>query len=88
MCNWGLRQTAELENQMISVERVIEYSNLPNERIFETKDNILNKMSSDWPKNGIIKFVDVSLRYSENSEIILNNLNFTIHENVSMFDLL
>lgn len=82
MCNWGLRQTAELENQMTSVERVVEYANLRSERTFETDQNIIDKMPSTWPHKGIIKFNNVSLKYSDTSEYVLRNLNFTVHEKV------
>jgi ATP-binding cassette, subfamily C (CFTR/MRP), member 4 len=85
MCNWGLRQTAELENQMTSVERVIEYANLTSERSLETDEKSLNKMPKHWPQRGLIKFNNVSLKYSDTSEYVLHNLSFVLDEKVCVF---
>lgn len=76
MCQWGMRQTAELENQMTCVERVVEYANQPSEGALETDPKY--KPSVNWPENGAVKFDQLSLRYSENSEPILKDLVFEI----------
>jgi ABC-type multidrug transport system fused ATPase/permease subunit len=80
LCNWGLRQTAELENQMTSVERVLEYTNLPSERSLETSPEILEKLPKTWGNQGAIKFKNVSLKYSNDGDFVLRNLSFDIHE--------
>ncbi|XP_055536637.1 ATP-binding cassette sub-family C member 4-like [Wyeomyia smithii] len=79
MCQWGMRQSAELENQMVSVERVSEYTNLKPEPPLETAPKY--RPQRNWPEEGVIKFVNVDLSYSDDGEKVLKDLSFTIQSN-------
>ncbi|XP_052748998.1 probable multidrug resistance-associated protein lethal(2)03659 [Galleria mellonella] len=68
MCQFGMRQTAEVENQMTSVERILEYQNLPPETPVEMNKKALRANHPEldfdkWPSKGEIVFEDVSLQY-------------------------
>ena len=73
MLQWGVRQSAEVENLMTSVERVMEYSQLEEE---DEPSKPGNKPPSDWPREGVIEFKDVYLRYAKDEKDVLKGLNF------------
>lgn len=79
-CQWGVRQVAELENQMTSVERIIEYAELPSESALESHDE--NSPPTNWPSDGNLEFKALSLRYYENSDPVLRNMTFQIDAKV------
>lgn len=81
----GLRQTAELENQMTSVERVIEYTKLSSERSLTSEPEVLKSLPENWARLGEIEFKNVFVKYSDDGEHVLRNLNFTINEKVCGF---
>ncbi|XP_050086989.1 ATP-binding cassette sub-family C member 4-like isoform X2 [Anopheles aquasalis] len=76
MCQWGMRQTAELENQMTSVERVVEYAEVTPEPPLESLAK--HKPSADWPRHGAIRFEQFSLRYSPQGDPVLRDMNLSI----------
>lgn len=72
---WGIRQSAEVLNQLTSVERVLEYVGLPSE-----KQPVIPKTPPpEWPQHGKITFIDVGLKYDETGGLVLKNLNFIVH---------
>lgn len=79
-CEYGIREITELENHMISVERIVEYAEVESEPSLESVDK--KSPPKDWPKDGKIEFKGLSLRYSENSPRILKNLSFQIDSKV------
>ncbi|KAJ9591425.1 hypothetical protein L9F63_002031, partial [Diploptera punctata] len=76
MLQWGIRQSAELENQMTSVERVLEYTQLEKE---PSEDNLLHKRPpAGWPTKGAIVFDRVFLTYLPSDPPVLKNVSFVI----------
>jgi ATP-binding cassette subfamily C (CFTR/MRP) protein 4 len=79
LLQWCVRQSAELENLMISAERVYEYSRLPSEAPASTE--IIPP--ENWPANGKLELKNMSLAYpnfeipDEKSEPILKDLTIT-----------
>ncbi|KAK2579439.1 hypothetical protein KPH14_002650 [Odynerus spinipes] len=76
MFQWGMRQSAELENQMTSVERVLEYSKVESEPPLESTPD--KKPKEDWPQQGRIEFRGVFMRYAPLEPPVLKNLQFVI----------
>lgn len=74
---WGIRQSAEVANQLMSVERVMEYDVLPKEK----QPDIPKTPPSSWPNKGLIQFDDMGLNYVENGPLVLKELNIEIKPN-------
>ncbi|XP_053133153.1 ATP-binding cassette sub-family C member 6-like isoform X2 [Hemicordylus capensis] len=76
MLNWMVRSLTEIENNIVSVERVRDYLTTPKEAPW-TLDN--NHLSEDWPVEGKIAFRGYSLRYRRDLELALKNINIRIN---------
>lgn len=83
MLQWGARETAEVSNHLLSVERIIQHRDLPPEKsIKNTKNRDNVKITeNDWPSNGKVEFKNVSYRYSETLQPVCRNLNFIVQSN-------
>jgi len=57
--NWSVRMASDLESQMVSVERVMEYASLEQER----PHVMPNDPPIEWPTSGAMEFNNVKMRY-------------------------
>ncbi|XP_030831926.1 multidrug resistance-associated protein 4 isoform X1 [Strongylocentrotus purpuratus] len=71
-----VRQSALVENQMTSVERVVEYTQLDPEGPLEKPDA---KPPLGWPSKGAISFDDMSLAYSKETPKVLKGFSCEVH---------
>ncbi|XP_028693047.2 ATP-binding cassette sub-family C member 4 isoform X4 [Macaca mulatta] len=74
MFQWCVRQSAEVENMMISVERVIEYTDLEKEAPWECQ----KRPPPTWPHEGVIIFDNVNFMYSLDGPLVLKHLTALI----------
>jgi ATP-binding cassette, subfamily C (CFTR/MRP), member 4 len=72
---WMIRQSAEIVNQMVSVERLLEYSEAPQEPPFHLELDVVHK---NWPLTSSISFEKFSVRYRSNLPRVLSNVSFEI----------
>ncbi|KAK6462758.1 P-loop containing nucleoside triphosphate hydrolase protein [Scheffersomyces coipomensis] len=75
-----VRMSAEVENNIISVERCLEYTTLPVERGEDDDDDLTKfvKPPLHWPQEGEIYFHNYSTRYRENLDLVLKNISLHI----------
>ncbi|KAK4992057.1 ATP-binding cassette glutathione S-conjugate transporter ycf1 [Elasticomyces elasticus] len=81
--NWIVRQTVEVETNIVSVERVLEYARLPS----EAPDIISkNRPPVSWPARGAVSFNGYSTRYRPGLNLVLKNVNLSIksHEKIGV----
>ncbi|KAJ4180063.1 ATP-binding cassette glutathione S-conjugate transporter ycf1 [Fusarium falciforme] len=69
-----VRATGEVETNIVSAERVLEYTHLPS----EAPDVVPHRRPGiSWPARGSVDFVDYSTRYRPELGLVLRNLNLT-----------
>ncbi|XP_040491210.1 multidrug resistance-associated protein 1 isoform X6 [Ursus maritimus] len=73
--NWLVRMSSEMETNIVAVERLKEYSETEKEAPWRVEEMT---PPSDWPQVGRVEFRDYGLRYRENLDLVLKNINITI----------
>jgi len=72
---WVVRQSAEVTNQMVSVERISEFGNLSQEPPLQTQ---ADEEHEHWPTNASITVKNLTTRYRANLPCCLDNVTFSI----------
>lgn len=73
---WCIRQSAEVVNQMVSVERVLSYGELEPEAPLELESD--SSLDPEWPSKGSIDVKDMSVRYRPALGRALDGVSFSI----------
>ncbi|KAI1286619.1 ATP-binding cassette sub-family C member 3 [Halotydeus destructor] len=73
--NMLVTASSDLENNLVSVERCLEYTETPTEAALEIEST---KPNASWPDRGDIQFRDYSTRYRDGLDLVLRNLNFNV----------
>lgn len=72
---YGIRQAAEVENLMTSVERVLAYAKIESEAGYSTKASV---PPQSWPNEGSLVIRDLSLAYFDGGPRILKDISFCV----------
>jgi ABC-type multidrug transport system fused ATPase/permease subunit len=74
--NFAVRQISKLETNIVSVERVKEYSEVKPEAEWKTKPK--RRPPPNWPHSGHIKFCEYSTRYRPGLELVIRDITVEV----------
>ncbi len=74
---WLVRMASELETDIVSVERLKEYSETPTEAAAVIPSS---RPDTGWPHSGKVEFDGYSTRYREGLDLVLKDINLVINE--------
>ncbi|XP_023873586.2 ABC transporter C family member 3 isoform X1 [Quercus suber] len=73
---WVIWNICQMENKIISVERILQYTCIPSEPPLVTEEN---RPDQFWPSQGEIDIRDLQVRYAPHMPLVLRGLTCTLH---------
>ena len=67
--------SSEVETNIVSTERIKEYTEIPQEAAWKNDDESLPQ---NWPSRGDIEFQDFKVRYRDGLPLILKGITFFV----------
>ncbi|KAG7167512.1 Multidrug resistance-associated protein 1-like 3, partial [Homarus americanus] len=74
--NWLVRMTSDVETNVVAVERIKEYTEVPQEAAWDISSK---KPHKDWPDQGVVDFNNYSTRYREGMDLVVKDISFHIN---------
>ncbi|KAF8401477.1 hypothetical protein HHK36_012416 [Tetracentron sinense] len=72
---WAIYMSCFVENRMVSVERMRQFTEIPSEAAWKIKDCL---PSPNWPTHGNIDLKDLQVRYRPNTPLVLKGVTLSI----------
>ena len=76
LSQYGIRMSADVENMMTSVERVMTYTKL----LSEPGYSIGARPPASWPEKGTVEVKNLSLAYYEGGKEVLKGVSFSVQD--------
>ncbi|PNX95941.1 ABC transporter C family member 4-like protein, partial [Trifolium pratense] len=75
LLSFTITMTCSVENKMVSVERIKQFTNLPSEAQWKIADK---SPPQNWPSHGTIELNNLQVRYRPNTPLVLKGISLTI----------
>ncbi|XP_034678524.1 ABC transporter C family member 3-like [Vitis riparia] len=71
---WVMWNLCNMENKIISVERILQYTSIPSEPPLVIEEN---RLACSWPSHGEVDIQDLQVRYAPHMPLVLRGLTCT-----------
>ncbi|XP_042517600.1 ABC transporter C family member 14-like [Macadamia integrifolia] len=72
---WAIFLSCYVENRMVSVERIKQFTDIPSEKPWRIKDCL---PSPNWPTKGNVNLKDLQVKYRPNTPLVLKGITLSI----------